>query len=514
MKMLAPEWMKNARFPFGCVLIANRGEVACRIAKACKELNLSTVAIYTINDQDSPLLELCDQIYLLEGETLNETYLNVNSIINAAKKTGAQAIHPGFGFLSESSEFAKAVDESGLIWIGPSPDSIKTMGDKMSARKKMRSVGVPLVPGHEVSSTKIKDIHEELINVSSNLGFPLLLKASAGGGGKGMRVVNRPSELAGAIESAQREAETAFGDGRIYVEKLLTNCKHIEIQILADGFGNIIHLGERECSLQRRHQKVIEESPSPSVNEKLRNIMGSAGIAAAAAVSYMGAGTVEFLLDGENFYFLEMNTRLQVEHPITEFVTGIDIVHQQLKIASGLPLQIKQSDITMKGHSIESRIYAENPSSGFLPSAGPLLRLKMPEGPGIRVDSGVVEGNEISTNFDPMIAKIIVHAENRSTAIMRMKYALNETVLLGLDTNLEFLHALLCDEDVKRGDTNTNLIETKWPDGWKPNEDLETIALGAIACAISQKFGENKLNLINGEAVEIDPFKLINKKFP
>ena len=512
--MLAPEWMKNAKFPFGCVLIANRGEVACRIAKACKELDLSTVAIYTINDLDAPILELCDQNYLLEGDTLNETYLNINSIINAAKKTGAQAIHPGFGFLSESAEFAKAVDDSGLIWIGPSPDSIKTMGDKMSARKKMRSVGVPLVPGHEVNSTNIKDIHQELINVSSNLGYPLLLKASAGGGGKGMRIVNRPSELADAIESAQREAETAFGDGRIYVEKLLTNCKHIEIQILADGFGNIIHLGERECSLQRRHQKVIEESPSPSVNEKIRNIMGSAGIAAAAAVSYMGAGTVEFLLDGENFYFLEMNTRLQVEHPITEFVTGIDIVHQQFRIAAGLPLQINQSDVTMKGHSIESRIYAENPSSGFLPSAGPLLKLKMPEGPGIRVDSGVIEGNEISTNFDPMIAKIIVHAENRKTAIMRMKYALNETVLLGLDTNLEFLHALLCDEDVKNGNTNTNLIETKWPEGWKPDEDLELFALGAIACAISQKFGENKQDFVGSKTIEIDPFKLINKKFP
>lgn len=512
--MLEPEWMQNAKFPFACVLIANRGEVACRIAKACKELNLSTVAIYSVKDQDSPLLELCDQNFLLEGETLNDTYLNINSIINAAKKTGAQAIHPGFGFLSESADFARAVDESGLIWIGPSPESIETMGDKMSARKKMRSVGVPLVPGHEVKSSNIKDIHDELINVSLNLGYPLLLKASAGGGGKGMRIVNRPSELAGAIESAQREAETAFGDGRIYVEKLLTNCKHIEIQILADGFGNIIHLGERECSLQRRHQKVIEEAPSPAVNEKLRNIMGSAGIAAAAAVSYVGAGTIEFLLDGDEFYFLEMNTRLQVEHPITEYVTGIDIVHQQIRIAAGLPLQIKQRDVTIKGHSIESRIYAENPSLGFLPSAGPLLRLKMPDGPGIRVDSGVIEGNEISTNFDPMIAKIIVHAENRNNAIMRMKYALNETVLLGLDTNVEFLHALLCDEDVKNGDTTTNLIETKWQNGWKNTIDSETMALGAIVCAISQKFGTNKLNLIDENLVEIDPFKLINKKFP
>tara|TARA_Y100001978_G_C23703409_1_gene442936 strand:+ start:16494 stop:18032 length:1539 start_codon:yes stop_codon:yes gene_type:complete len=512
--MIEPEWMKNSKFPFACVLIANRGEVACRIARACKELELSTVAIYTVNDKDSPLLDLCDQSFLLKGETLNETYLNINCIINAAKKTGAQAIHPGFGFLSESSEFAKAVDESGLIWIGPSPDSIETMGDKMSAREKMRSVGVPLVPGHEVKSTKIKDIHNELINVSSSLGFPLLLKASAGGGGKGMRIVNRPSELAGAIESAQREAETAFGDGRIYVEKLLSNCKHIEIQILADGFGNIIHLGERECSLQRRHQKVIEEAPSPSINQKLRALMGSAGIAAANAVSYMGAGTVEFLLDGENFYFLEMNTRLQVEHPVTEYVTGIDIVHQQLKIASGLPLEFKQSDVTIRGHSIESRIYAENPTLGFLPAAGPLLRLKMPEGPGIRVDSGVVEGNEISINFDPMIAKIIVHAENRDTAIMRMKYALNETVLLGLDTNVEFLHALLCDEDVKNGNTTTNLIETKWPNGWKNEIDLEAIALGAIACAVSQKFGTNKSNQMSEGSMEIDPFKLINNKFP
>lgn len=511
--MLAPDWMKNAKFPFGCVLIANRGEVACRIAKACKELELSTVAIYTSNDRNSPLLNLCDQNYLLEGETLHETFLNINAIINAAKETGAQAIHPGFGFLSESAEFAKAVTDAGIIWIGPSPESIEVMGDKMSAREMMKTVGVPLVPGHEVYSTEIKDIHEELIKISPELGFPLLLKASAGGGGKGMRIVNRPSELAEAIESARREAQTAFGDGRIYVEKLLTKCKHIEIQILADGYGKIIHLGERECSLQRRHQKVIEECPSHALNERLRNQMGAAGIAAAAAVTYMGAGTVEFLLDGEEFYFLEMNTRLQVEHPVTEFVTGIDIVHQQFRIAAGFPLEISQSDISMKGHSIESRIYAEDPSTGFLPSAGPLLRLKMPQGPGIRVDSGVVEGNSIDTNFDPMIAKIIVHANDRKTAIMRMKHALKETVLLGLKTNIEFLYALLCDDDVVKGDTNTNLIETKWPNGWTPSEDIELFALGAIASVISQESGKNNSMLIKNEMTN-DPFLKLNEKYP
>ena len=511
--MLAPEWMNNARFPFGSVLIANRGEVACRIARACKELQLSTVAIYTSEDNNSPILNLCDQNYLLEGETLQDTYLNINAIINAAKQTGAQAIHPGFGFLSESAEFAKAVDDAGIVWIGPSPDAIEVMGDKMAAREKMRRVGIPLVPGHEVTSSKTKDIHEELIKISPTLGFPLLLKASAGGGGKGMRIVNRPSELAEAIESAQREAETAFGDGRIYAEKLLTGCKHIEIQILADGYGNIIHLGERECSLQRRHQKVIEECPSPVVDERLRSRMGAAGIAAAAAVTYMGAGTVEFLLDGENFYFLEMNTRLQVEHPVTEFVTGIDIVHQQFKIAAGIPLEITQNQISLNGHSIESRIYAEDPSSGFLPSAGPLLRLEMPQGPGIRVDSGVVEGNTIATNFDPMIAKIIVHATDRKTAIMRMKHALQETVLLGLHTNLEFLHALLCDEDVIIGNTNTNLIETKWPNGWTPPEDSELLAFGAIACAISQE-GVVVSSDSNKKVINYDPFSKLSKKFP
>jgi len=511
--MLAPDWMKMAKFPFGCVLIANRGEVACRIARACKELELSTVAIYTLNDENSPLLDLCDQNYLLEGETLHETFLNINAIINAAKETGAQAIHPGFGFLSESAEFAKAVTEAGIVWIGPSPESIEVMGDKMSAREKMKTVGVPLVPGHEVYSTDIKDIHKELIKVSPELGFPLLIKASAGGGGKGMRVVNRPSELAEAIESARREAQTAFGDGRIYVEKLLTKCKHIEIQILADGYGNIIHLGERECSLQRRHQKVIEECPSHALDERLRNRMGAAGIAAAASVTYMGAGTVEFLLDGDEFYFLEMNTRLQVEHPVTEFVTGIDIVHQQFRIAAGFPLGITQNQISMKGHSIESRIYAEDPSTGFLPSAGPLLRLKMPQGPGIRVDSGVVEGNSIDTNFDPMIAKIIVHANDRKTAIMRMKHALKETVLLGLQTNIEFLHALLCDEDVVNGDTNTNLIETKWPNGWTPSEDTELLALGAMACVISQESGGSYSILTKNEIIN-DPFLKLNNRFP
>ncbi|MED5485562.1 MAG: biotin carboxylase N-terminal domain-containing protein [Candidatus Thermoplasmatota archaeon] len=513
--MLAPEWMKNAKFPFGCVLIANRGEVACRIAKACKELELSTVAIYTSSDENSPLLDLCDQNYFLEGDTLHETFLNVQAIITAAKETGAQAIHPGFGFLSESAEFAKAVNDAGLIWVGPSPEAIEIMGDKMSAREKMKSVGVPLVPGHEVYSTNMKEIHDELIEVSPKLGFPLLLKASAGGGGKGMRVVNRPSELAEAIGAAQREAQTAFGDGRIYVEKLLTKCRHIEIQILADGYGNIIHLGERECSLQRRHQKVIEECPSPVMEPRLRNLMGAAGIAAAAAVTYMGAGTVEFLLDGDKFYFLEMNTRLQVEHPVTEFVTGIDIVHQQFRIAAGLPLEIEQKEITMKGHSIESRVYAEDPSSGFLPSAGPLLRLKMPQGPGIRVDSGVIEGNSIDTNFDPMIAKIIVHANDRETAIMRMKNALKETVLLGLQTNIEFLHALLCDEDVINGDTDTNLIETKWPKGWNPPEDPEFLALGAIACAIYEENGLSSTYQSNdNKKVNNDPFSKLNNKFP
>ena len=324
----------------------------------------------------------------------------------------------------------------------------------------------------------------------------------------------RPSELAEAIESAQREAETAFGDGRIYAEKLLTGCKHIEIQILADGYGNIIHLGERECSLQRRHQKVIEECPSPVVDERLRARMGAAGIAAAAAVTYMGAGTVEFLLDGDNFYFLEMNTRQQVEHPVTEFVTGIDIVHQQFKIAAGIPLEIKQNQITLTGHSIESRIYAEDPSSGFLPSAGPLLRLEMPQGPGIRVDSGVIEGNIIATNFDPMIAKIIVHATDRKTAIMRMKHALRETVLLGLHTNLEFLHALLCDEDVAKGNTNTNLIETKWPNGWNPPEDSEIFALGAIACAISQESNIAFSPNFTKKEIDYDPFLKLSNKFP
>ena len=512
--MLAPNWMKNAKFPFGCVLIANRGEVACRIARACRELELSPVAIYTSNDKDTPLLDLCDQYYFLEGETLHETYLNIDAIINAAKETGAQAIHPGFGFLSESAEFARAVTKAGLIWIGPSPYAIEIMGDKMSAREKMRSVGVPLVPGHEVISTEMKDIHQELISVGPELGFPLLLKASAGGGGKGMRIVNRPGEMAGAIEAAQREAESAFGDGRIYVEKLLSDCKHIEIQILADGYGNIIHLGERECSLQRRHQKVIEECPSPALNERLRNQMGAAGIAAAAAVTYMGAGTVEFLLDGDNFYFLEMNTRLQVEHPVTEYVTGIDIVHQQFRIAAGLTLGIMQKDVSMKGHSIESRIYAEDPSSGFLPSAGPLLRLKMPQGPGIRVDSGVVEGNSIDTNFDPMIAKIIVHGSDRESAIMRMKHALKNTVLLGLQTNIEFLHALLCDEDVAKGDTTTNLIENKWPKGWSPSTDIDTLALGAIACAISQSLGNINLDHSKNNNVFPDPFFKLNSKYP
>ena len=513
--MLAPAWMDGAPHAFGSVLIANRGEVACRIARACRELGLSTVAIHTSEDGSAPLLDLCDQRFLLEGEGLSQTYLSIEAILAAAELTGAQAIHPGFGFLAESAGFAEAVEQRGLVWIGPSPNAIRVMGDKMTARRAMRAAGISLVPGSEVSSTDPAVIHSEVMAAAGEMGFPVLLKATAGGGGKGMRVVERPADLAAAIQSATREAQAAFGDGRIYVERLLSGCRHVEIQILADGHGNIVHLGERECSLQRRHQKVIEECPSPVLGNRLRMRMGAAAITAAAAVTYMGAGTVEFLLEDDEFHFLEMNTRLQVEHPVTEMVTGVDIVHQQLRIAAGLPLDFTQADVSMRGHSIEARIYAEDPGAGFLPAAGPLLMMRMPSGPGIRVDTGVAEGGEVSTSFDPMIAKLIVHASDRPTAIRRMRTALRETVMLGLRTNIEFLAALLEDEDVAEGHTTTDLIESKWPGGWTPPDDERTTALAVIACAAARS-PKRTGDLLGGGSAESqpDPFTTLSGRYP
>ena len=391
------------------VLVANRGEIACRILRACNEAGLPSVAIYAENDASSMFVELADEAVLLVGDTIGETYLDQDQILAIAKSTGADAIHPGFGFLSERADFARAVGNAGLQWVGPSPEAIEQMGDKMTARITMRAAGVPVIPGEEIEHEEETDALAAIEAASHRVGYPMLLKASSGGGGKGMRAVHAPEDLIESAKGARREAIAAFGDGRVYLERLLTGSKHVEIQVLADRHGRTIHLGERECSVQRRHQKVFEEAPCATMTPELREAMGQAAVAAAEAVDYEGAGTVEFLLapTGE-FFFLEMNTRIQVEHPVTELVTGVDLVREQLRIAAGEPMSC--GPLMMRGHAIEVRLYAEDAANNFLPAIGPLAVFRPPEGPGVRLDTGVREGDEVTPNYDPMLAKLIVWA--------------------------------------------------------------------------------------------------------
>ncbi|MDP6362260.1 MAG: biotin carboxylase N-terminal domain-containing protein, partial [Candidatus Poseidoniaceae archaeon] len=398
------------------VLVANRGEIACRILRACNEAGLASVAIYAENDSSSMFVELADEAVLLSGETIAETYLDQQQILSIAESTGADAIHPGFGFLSERADFARAVTQAGLQWVGPSPEAIEKMGDKMTARITMRAAGVPVIPGEEIEHEDESDALAAIEEASHRVGYPMLLKASSGGGGKGMRAVHSPDQLIESAKGARREAIAAFGDGRVYVERLLTGSKHVEIQVLADRHGRTIHLGERECSVQRRHQKVFEEAPCATMTPELREAMGQAAVAAAEAVDYEGAGTVEFLLapTGE-FFFLEMNTRIQVEHPVTELVTGVDLVREQLRIAAGEAMSC--GALMIRGHAIEVRLYAEDASNNFLPAIGPLAVFRPPEGPGVRLDTGVREGDEVTPNYDPMLAKLIVWAPSREEAL-------------------------------------------------------------------------------------------------
>ncbi len=538
-------------FPYDKVLIANRGEIACRIIRACNELGLETVAIYAGNDADSLFVEMAGTAVELPGEGLSETYLNGETIIEVAQLTGAGAIHPGFGFLSERADFARDVTAAGLIWIGPPPEAIDSMGDKMTARVLMRKAGVPVIPGEELENLgqpdgsddagrgrdggmggggELSDSHRaELEAAADRIGYPILLKASAGGGGKGMRVVEHPDGLHEAWASASREALTAFGDGRVYVERLLTGSRHVEIQVLADAHGNTIHLGERECSIQRRHQKVLEESPSTAVDEYLRTAMGEAAVAAAKAVNYVGAGTVEFLLaDSGEFFFLEMNTRIQVEHPITEMVTGIDLVQEQLRIAAGRYLPLTQEKMEMTGHAIEVRLYAEDPAAGFLPAIGPLAMFRAPIGDGVRLDTGVREGDSITPDYDPMIAKLIVHAETRSEAIEKMIKAIGEFIVLGCQTNIGFLADLLAHPAFAAGQTPTNFIDIHWPDGWARPSGPELMETLAGCAAAAEAFGLAKASTLHAGAGEGDgdgddealrgdvhnPFLRIGRRFP
>ena len=497
------------------VLVANRGEIACRILRACREAGLDSVAIYAENDAGSMFTELATIAVPLEGETIAETYLNQAQILDIAAKVGADAIHPGFGFLSERADFAQAVIDAGINWIGPSPKAIEMMGDKMTARLTMKAAGVPVIPGEEIDSEDEDSMISAIESASQRVGYPLLLKASSGGGGKGMRKVEQPADLVEAIKGARREAIAAFGDGRVYVERLLTGSKHVEMQILADKHGRTIHLGERECSVQRRHQKVFEESPCPVMTDGLRARMGQAAVLAAEAVDYVGAGTVEFLLasNGE-FFFLEMNTRIQVEHPVTEMVTGVALVREQLRIASGEPMSC--GELMIRGHSIEVRLYAEDASNNFLPAIGPLAVFRPPTGPGIRLDTGVREGDLVTPNYDPMLAKLIVWAPSRTEALQRMRRALDEFVVLGTTTNIRFLRELCDQRDVVSGRTDTMLIERVWPDGWQPEYSAASLDAALMVAAVSESAGLHKAESILTATNDgpVSTFGTLNRRYP
>jgi acetyl-CoA carboxylase biotin carboxylase subunit len=441
------------------VLIANRGEIAVRIARACREAALESVAVYSDADAGALHVRIADRAVRLGPAPPAASYLNVGALIDAARTAGADAIHPGYGFLSERPELARACDDADLIFIGPSADVIERMGSKIEARAIMQRAGVPVVPG----ATPGDQSDEGIRAAARDVGYPVLVKATAGGGGKGMRVVRSDADTIEAVQAARREASAAFGDGTLYVERLIERPRHVEVQIFGDADGRVVHLFERECSLQRRHQKIVEESPSPALIPAVRDRITAAATAAATAVGYRNAGTVEFLVEGEGdyarFYFLEMNTRLQVEHPVTEVVVGVDLVRAQFDVAAGQPLPWSQDDLRQRGHAIECRIYAEDPRSDFFPQAGRLALYREPAGPGIRVDSGVIEGDTIGVDYDPLLAKVIVHAESRDAALARAVAALRAFPILGIHTNIPFAIALLGDPEVRRAAIHTSFVD-------------------------------------------------------
>ena len=449
------------------ILIANRGEIAVRIIRACKEMNIKTVAVYSEVDKDALHTRLADEAICIGPASPKQSYLNIKNIIEAASITKADSIHPGFGFLSENSQFAKICEESNIKFIGPTSKVIDLLGNKSNSKEMMKKEGVPVIPGSDGS---IKDLKQAIL-VCEKIGYPVLLKASAGGGGKGIRQVNSFEELETNYNIVKQEAKNAFNDSEIYIEKFIQNPRHVEIQILADEHGNVVHLGERDCTIQRNHQKVIEETPSTIIDDKLRSKMGNAAIKAAKAAGYTSCGTVEFLVDKDkNFYFMEMNTRIQVEHPITEMRTGIDLVKEQIRIAAGEELKFKQKEIEFKGHSMECRINAENPSKNFMPSPGKINEMNLPGGNGIRVDTAIYSGYTIPANYDSMIAKIIVFGTNRNEAISKMKRALEELVIDGVETNRDFLFDIIRNPDFIRGNFDTSFIEKNILKGEKKNK--------------------------------------------
>ncbi|QQS42371.1 MAG: acetyl-CoA carboxylase biotin carboxylase subunit [Acidobacteriota bacterium] len=468
---------------FKKILIANRGEIAVRIIRACREMGIATVAVYSEPDADALHVRLADEAVLIGPAKSSESYLRGENIIAAAKETGAEAIHPGYGFLSENAGFVREVNDAGLVFIGPAPEAMEAMGGKISARKIAIDAGVPVVPG----TTEPLASFEAAEKTAEEVGYPVMLKASAGGGGKGMRLVHEAKELKSAFENARSEALAGFGDDSVYIEKAVVKPRHIEIQVFGDSHGNYVHLGERECSIQRRHQKVIEECPSPINDADLRARMGECAVKVAEAVEYVGAGTVEFLVSDvdRSFYFLEMNTRLQVEHPVTELVTGIDIVREQINVAAGKALSFKQVEIEMRGHAVECRVYAEDPSNNFLPSPGTIRRLRLPQGPGIRDDGGVYEGAEVSIHYDPMISKLCAFGRDREEAIDRMRRALEEYRVEGIRTTLPFFQEVMNDPVFLSGKLDTGFISAFKERRVPESVDQAESDLAAVAAALA-----------------------------
>jgi acetyl-CoA carboxylase biotin carboxylase subunit len=466
---------------FKKILIANRGEIAIRVAHACKELGIHTVGVYSTVDENSYHLRFMDDSYWIGDSAPQASYLNIDNIIAAAKQSGAEAIHPGYGFLAENSGFAKACEENGIVFIGPCSRALALVGDKIASRKTVQKVGVPIIPGMQIADKKIGVFSK----IARKVGYPVIVKASMGGGGKGMRIVHTEQELEASVQAGQREAKSAFGDETVYLEKYIECPRHIEFQVLRDNHGNVVHLFERECSIQRRHQKIIEETPSTALDEKLRRDMGEAAKKVIEVAEYTNAGTVEFLLDDTlDFYFLEVNARVQVEHPITEMVTGVDLVRQQILIAADRRIDLKQTKIEQRGHAIEARVYAEDPENKFLPCPGRILFLNEPSGPGVRVDSGIYQGWNVPPHYDPILSKLVVWAEDRDSAITRMSNALKNYVILGIKTNLGYLKRVMNTRKFVEGNYHTHFINENQSELKLSEKNLpEVLAASAILIA-------------------------------
>jgi acetyl-CoA carboxylase biotin carboxylase subunit len=494
---------EGAKMPmFKKILIANRGEIAVRVIRACREMGIKAVAVYSDADRDALHVRLADEAYYVGPAPSRESYLVIDNIIEAGKRSGADAVHPGYGFLSENSKFPQACRDAGMVFIGPDAESMLKMGDKTLARQTVIPHGVPVVPG----TTETFDDLETATKVAREIGFPVMCKAAAGGGGKGLRLVESEAEFKDAYAAARREAMSAFGDDRVYIEKFVRNPRHVEIQVVGDHHGNYIHLFERECSLQRRHQKVIEESPSPFISQTTREKMAAAAIAAAKSVNYVNAGTIEFLVDpDQNFYFLEMNTRLQVEHPVTEMVTGVDLVKLQIMVANGEPIPYKQHELTQNGHAIEARIYAEDPFQNWMPSPGKIHKLRVPQGPGIRDDGGVYEGFTVPTMYDPMISKLAVWGRTRGEAIDRLRRAVDEYRVVGIQSNLPFHRRILRDENFIKGDFDTGYLGRANIMTQPEAEGEEREMAAVIAAAILEMNSDAKAGFKTGEGKSGEP---------